>query len=272
MEVLNYKNKTYTGPGSWQECTAAQRQSLISFCRLKQADVTDQIKEMAVQLVFSIPEKDWAAWTMSALEWEMIKTNIVWVFSPPSDRPFASFTHNKVTYLLPEPEFADTSAIELSMAMIAYTDFAHPQEPDPTGINRLIATICRPVRKDLSVFKESEDWTGDEREVFNEARMMMRAGELDSMELFEKVVILTYFEQQLKAFLEQYEMLFGGESEPRYGDARGWIMLLKNIAKEGHFGNFDQVSRQNVHLVYAAALDDVITAEEIRDKQDNHDS
>lgn len=271
MEQLRYRDQTYTGPGSWQACTATQRQNLIGFCRLKPGDVTDAIQQMAVQLIFSIPEPDWATWTMSVLEWEMIKTNTAWVFSPPSDRPFPSFVHNKVTYLLPEPEFADTSAIELSMAMIAYTDFAHPEESDPSGINRLLATICRPVRKDLAAFKESDDWTGDEREVFNEARMMMRAGELDGLLLAQKVVILTYFEQQLKAFLEQYEMLFGGESEPRYGDARGWIMLLKNIAKEGHFGNYDQVSRQNVHLVYAAALDDVITAEEIRDKQNNHD-
>ena len=100
--------------------------------------------------------------------------------------------------------------------------------------------------------------------------MTKRAESLVMLELAVKVAILSYFEVQARFFLEQYEGLFGGDSEPLYGDGRGWIILLKNIAKGGHFGGFDQVGKQYAHLAYAAALDDAITAEENRNKQDNY--
>lgn len=270
MDTLTYKKKKYTGPAFWKECGADQLAKLIVFTRLTAKDVTDQVKEMAVQMIFSIPEKAWARWTMTPGEWQMLKDQINWVFSPPIERPFVSFEHNDTAFILPEENFADTTALELSMAFIAYTDFVDPEEPDLTAIDRLIATLCRPARKDLKAFASSDNWNGDDREPYNETRMLKRADELQSLPMGMKVVLLSYFEVQAKFFLDQYEGLFGGDSEPRYGDGRGWIMLLKNIAKEGHFGNFDEVSKQYAHLVYAAALDDTITAEEIRDKQSDY--
>jgi len=270
MDILKYNRKTYQGPASWKECTPLMVANLIPFCRLPKPDVNDVIYEMAVQIVFSIPAKRWAAWTMSVAEWHMLKDQVKWVFIVPEKRPFLNFEHQGLTYILPEENFADTTALELSMAFIAYTDFADPDEPDTSALNRLIAILCRPIRKDLEAFKKSDDWTGDDREPFNEARMMKRSERLATLDMSFKVVILTYFETQSKLFLVQYESLFGGDSTPRYADGRGWIMLLKNIAKEGHFGNFDEVGRQYAHLVYASALDDTINAEEIRDNQDNN--
>lgn len=269
MDILNYKNKTYQAPASWKECTPAQVAELIPFTRLAPGDITDEIFEMVVQLAFQIPVIIWATWTMNAKEWAMLKDQVKWIFTAPEDRPFLSFEHQGVSYILPEENFADTTALELSMAFIAYMDFADPDEPDPTALDRLISTLCRPARPDLKAFLKSPEWTGDDREPFNEARMMKRAGQLASLDMQMKTVILSFFEVQAKAFLEQYESLFGGDGQPRYADGRGWIMLLKNIAKEGHFGTFDQVGAQYAHLVYASALDDTITAEETRDNQDN---
>lgn len=268
MDILKYNKKKYHGPSNWTECKPEMIANLIVFSRLAIKDRTDDIYEMAVQLVFSIPAKAWALWVMNAAEWQMLKEQILWVFTAPVERPFPSFEHDGLTYILPEESFADTTAMELSMAFIAFTDFADPEEPDPEALNRLISTLCRPARRDVEVFRGSPDWNGDDREPFNEARMMKRAESIASLSLPMKIVILSYFEQQSKLFLEQYEGLFGGDSQPRYADGRGWLMLLKNIAKEGHFGDFDQVGKQYAHLVYASALDDSITAEEIRDKQE----
>lgn len=270
MDVLQYHRKKYYGPASWKECSPPMVAQLIVFTRLPVIDITDEIYEMAVQLIFSIPSKAWASWTMSVPEWEMLKNQIQWVFTPPVERPFPTLEHSGNVYILPEENFSDTTAIELSMAFIAYTDFVDPEEPDKTALDRLIATLCRPARKDLAAFRLSNDWTGDDREPYNETRMLKRSAELQSLPMGMKVAFLSYFEVQAKFFLDQYESLFGGDSEPRYGDGRGWIMLLKNIAKEGHFGNFDEVGKQYAHLVYAAALDDTITAEEIRDKQNDY--
>lgn len=269
MDILKYNKKTYYAPANWQECDPEMVAKLIVFSRLAVDDITDEVFELLVQIIFMIPAKRWATWTMTVKEWQMLKDQVKWVFTAPEDRPFLSFEHEGINYILPEENFADTTALELSMAFIAYTDFADPDQPDPTALNRLIATLCRPARPDLKAFLSSPDWTGDDRETFNEARMMKRSDALASMDIQMKMVILSYFEVQAKSFLEQYEGLFGGDSAPRYGDGRGWIMLLKNIAKEGHFGDFDNVGKQYAHLVYAAALDDTITAEETRDNQDN---
>ena len=269
MDILKYNKKTYRGPANWKECKPEQVAQLIVFSRVPPKEVTDEMYEMAMQLIFSIPVRAWALWRMTRAEWEMLKNQIRWVFTPPEDRPFLSFWHDGLDYFLPEENFADTTALELSMAFIAFTDFVDPDEPETTALNRLIATLCRPHRKDLEKFRNSDDWSGDDREPFNEARMIKRSESLASMPMEMKVVILSYFEVQSKFFLQQYEQLFGGDSEPRYADGRGWIMLLKNIAKKGYFGDFDQVGKQYAHLVYAAALDDTITADEIRDKHDN---
>ena len=74
-------------------------------------------------------------------------------------------------------------------------------------------------------------------------------------------------------FLRNYDRIFGGSAteEPRYPDGRGWIMLLKNVAKESHFGDFDRVCRQPAHLVWAAMLDDVLNAEELQNAQNDHE-
>ena len=269
MDILTYKNKTYQAPANWAECQPEMVAKLIVFSRLSPKDITDEIFEMLIQIAFDIPTRAWANWTMTPMEWEMLKNQVKWIFTAPVDRPFLSFKHEGADYILPEENFADTTTLELSMAFIAYTDFADPDEPDPKALDRLISTLCRPARPDLKAFLKSPDWTGDDREPFNEARMMKRSAALASLDMQMKMVILSYFEVQAKSFLEQYEGLFGGDAQPRYGDGRGWIMLIKNIAKEGHFGDFDSVGKQYAHLVYAAALDDTITAEENRDKQDN---
>ena len=269
MDILKYDRKSYQAPAGWTECEPDMICKLIVFSRLQAKDITDSIYEMAVQILFSIPAKAWAKWTMNAAEWQMLKDQIQWVFTAPADRPFLSFEHEDLIYLLPEENFSDTTALELSMAFIAYTDFVDPDEPDLTALPRLISTLCRPQRRDLKAFRETEAWNGDDREAFNEARMIKRAESLAKLEMPMQIVLLSYFEQQAKMFLEQYQQLFGGSSEPRYADARGWIMLLKNIAKEGHFGDFDNVGKQYAHLVYAAALDDTITAEETRANQEN---
>lgn len=269
MDKVTYRNSKYTGPSGWAECIPKMIAKLIPFSRLAKDQVNDPIYELAVQYVFSISAREWSKWRISAPEWQMLKDKIQWVFTAPAGRPYQSFKHAGVTYVLAKENFEDTTALELSMAFIAYTDFAHPDEPDPSALDRLISTLCRPVRKDLAAFQKSAEWTGDEREPFNEARAAITATSIKSMPIADKVVLLSYFEVQSKAFLEQYEMLFGGDTEPRYGDGRGWIMLLKNIAKEGHFGTFDEVCKQYAHLVYASALDDTITAEELRTKQEN---
>ena len=64
-------------------------------------------------------------------------------------------------------------------------------------------------------------------------------------------------------FLREYGELFGtGSKDVRYDDGRGWLMLLKNVAKQGHFGDFDKVCGQPAHLLFATLLDDLLDQQE----------
>ena len=269
MTEIEYRGKTYKAPSSWQECPPAHSVQLIPFSRVPVAQLTEEIRMLACQLWLRVHPKTWARWRISRPQWELLQAEFDWIFTPPTERPFGYLEHQGTRYLLPEENFGNCTALEVCMAFMEYASFAHPEEPEPAALDRLITTLCRPVRKDLKAYKLSADWNDDEREPYNEARSLQRAASLASLPLEWKVAVLTYFEQTANVFLRQYGAMFGGDSEPRYGDGRGWIMLLKNIAKEGHFGNFDIVCRQPVHLVFAAALDDTITAEEIRQKQDS---
>lgn len=270
MTEIELGNEKYRGPSSWQECRPAQLVQLIPFSRIPPDQLTEDMRMMACQRWLAVPDSAWARWRITHYQWEVLQAEFAWVFSPPTGKPFESFEHQKVRYLLPDENFANCTALEVCMAFMEYTAFVQPEEPDTTALDRLIATLCRPVRVDLDAFRRSPDWNDDLREPYNEARTEKRALALATLPLEWKIALLTYFEQSSNVFLRQYSLMFGGDAEPRYGDGRGWLMLLKNIAKEGHFGPFDSVCKQPVHLVFAAALDDTITAEEIRQNQDNN--
>jgi hypothetical protein len=269
MTEIEYRGKKHRAPSSWEECRSDHIVQLIPFSRVPAQQLTEDIRILACQLWLRVHPKTWARWRLDHTQWEALKGQFAWIFTPPTDRPFRYFEHRGTRYVLPEENFGNCTALEVCMAFVEYASFAHPEEPDATALDRLIATLCRPVRRDLKAYRLSADWNDDEREPYNEARSLARATGLASLPLEWKVAVLTYFEQTAQGFLHQYGQMFGGDAEPRYGDGRGWIMLLKNIAKEGHFGSFDTVCRQPVHLVFAAALDDTITAEEIRQKQDS---
>lgn len=264
MNVIVYQEKAYRAPEGWPECTPEQWGSLAAFARLPQSERTDDVVQLAAQVWLTMAPRDWAAWTLDAPQWEAVQARFAWIWEPPTSRPFESFVHEGETYFVFDENFSDTRALDLTMALMDYLAFAHPTEPDVSAYERILATLCRPARGDLERFRLSDDWDGDLREPYNELRAADRALKLTSLPGPIKLALFEYFERSANEFLENYERLFGGGGgeEPRYPDGRGWLMLLKNVAKEGHFGDFDRVGRQPAHLVYAALLDDVLTQEE----------
>ena len=91
-----------------------------------------------------------------------------------------------------------------------YMALVHPQEPDVTAYERILATLCRPVRKDLERYRKSDDWDGDVREPYNESRATDRAHQLTRLPEPVKLALFEYFERSANDFLSNYERLFGG--------------------------------------------------------------
>ena len=276
MKTIHLGKSTYKVAENWAELTPEQRLHLIVCPRLKDARTTDN-EAAACRIWLKISPKKWRKTVLAPFQWGALVKQFDWLFTTrPQGQPLRSFFHAGVNYHLPADDFADTDAIDLAYANMAYLEFSRPDDTDLMALDRLIATLCRPMRPDWRQFQKSHQWDGDLREVFNEQLMLERARSLASLELNAKILILDYFERMNEAFLAEYGDIFGGTGEPRYGDGRGWIMLLKNVAKQGTFGTFDQVCQTPAHLLFAAVLDDVLQQqeeqEELEKQRTGHDA
>ena len=141
--------------------------------------------------------KSWDQLQLTPWQWGQLRQQFAWLFEtrPDGKPPMGSFLHKGVNYHLPADGFADTTAVEVAMANMAYVAFAHPDEADSTGLIRLVATLCRPRRADLRKFQRSRDWNGDGREPFTEQRMLERADVLADLDLSTQLIVLDYFER-----------------------------------------------------------------------------
>ena len=144
---------------------------------------------------------------------------------------------------LPAPEFGDTTALELSMAFIHYTLFA---KGDTASLDKLIATLCRP--------------SEGKREGTDDLRIPYTEYGADKMAM--QVAHLPMAQVMLEEFMQNYEDVFGSGGKSRYDSGLGMLMVLKSIAQQGHFGTYDAVCQQPVHLLWTALLDDVLTQNE----------
>lgn len=265
--------KRFRAPEAWEECTHAQRRDLAALAWLPEPMRTRDVWEQVVQTTLGCSDRYWRKLVLSLDEWGILMARFAWVFeNRMTTRPFPAFTFEGVAYHLPKEGMADTKAIDLAMANVFFLEFANPDEPDPTALDKLLFTLCRPLRtkKELSRWKTSEHYDGDDREPFNEARTLARAARAEGCDFKVKVAVLKYFEAQNEAFLNEYEPFFGkGSRQPRYGDGRGWVLMLKNIAREGAFGPFEAVCRQPVHLLWASLLDDHLNQKELEAEQEN---
>ncbi len=263
--------KKYQVAETWSELTPEQYRQLIMCPRLSANGSYDTIENEAAacRVWLGMSPKNWAALQLAHWQWGQLRQQCAWLFktTPTGKPPIDTIAAGGLTYHLPANEFADTSAVELSYANIAYLAFANPDEPDPSALDRLVATLCRPRRTDWRKFQKSANWNGDVREPFNEARMIEHAKKLARLDLPMKLLVLDYFERMNNAFLTEYGELFGADKQPRYGDGRGWVMLLKNVAKQGYLGDFDKVCQTPAHLLFATMLDDMLDAEDAKTQE-----
>lgn len=172
-----------------------------------------------------------------------------WAFTARIEKkPFEFFEVDGVKYLLPEAHYKNTSAIEMALCNIYYLHFSG-KNPIPDMLYNIVATLCRPVRKDLNKFKLMiEAWSGDKREVFNSVLAEERA------KLFKEkaphgvlIAVFQYFESMNNAFVKRYDDVFGsgGDTKPLFKNGEGWLSMLADIAETGALGDLHKVYETN---------------------------
>lgn len=162
-------------------------------------------------------------------------------------KPFDFFEVEGVKYFLPDDAYANTSSVEMALCNIYYLNFSG-KNPNPEMLYYIIATLCRPVRKDLNIFRKMiEAWTGDKREVFNSVLAEERAKLFKEKAPFGVLIaVFQYFESMNNAFVKRYDDIFsGGDGKPLFKNGEGWLAMLEDIASDGALGDLDKVHQTN---------------------------
>lgn len=259
MRHVQIGTESFQVPGSWEECTPEQLLLLLPL-RLVNLDALRpgeraRIKWKTILSILNAPAK----LTLSLATEDRLRlarlTSWIWIQKEIKKKPFGYFDFQGIRYIIPDPGYSNTSAIEIAMANIQYMAFGRKKNPNVKAIYQLVATLCRPERKDLEAFKASTEWNGDIREEYNTVIAQERAKAFEKGNLPAGVVMgmLYYFEWMNSSFLKQYRDVYSGDDgdeEPLYENGEGLVTTLMEVAKSGTFGDFEKVCRQNGHTVW----------------------
>ncbi|RAJ92209.1 hypothetical protein LX87_05177 [Larkinella arboricola] len=267
MKTIQIDTKTFQMPQSWEECTPEQIQALLPLQLLQPSDRKDGasavMKDAAAEAVLKYSAAKVLLGAPSTLleqltteqKWRLMRL-ARWVFTTKIQaKPFEKFTFQGVDYWLPESGFSNTSAIEIAMANINYLAYVRNDLPSIRAVFQLVATLCRPARKDAQAWRKSTDFNGDIRQAYNTIHADERAKLFQAQNLPVGVVmaVLQYFEYTNNRFLENYKLAYDPaevDEPPLYQNGEGLITTFMDIAKLGVFGDFDQVCKQNGHTVW----------------------
>lgn len=266
MKHFRLNKVAYTLPNSLADCTTDQFGHIFStqmaLLLIKSPVDSISIKIGLLSLLSGIPTK--ILDKLTQLQLARLLQEIAWCYKVKVEKkPFNLFECEGLKYYLPKPNFGNTSAIELATCNIYYMAFTRKNNPNFDALWNIVATLCRPVRKDVAKFRNSKDWNGDEREEYNTTLADERA------EIFKKklnmglaIAILQYFELMNNVFWKKHEDLLGESSEIQmYLNGEGQITMLMEIAELGSFGDFENVCKQPVHTIWMFLKDKKLKAD-----------
>lgn len=278
MKTFWLNNRKCEMPQSWSECTPTQIVNGL-MAQLKCLAETRPERKAHWQIMMIRALAKAPGTMLNLLTGEQVQALLRmcdWAFtSKLKHRPFESFKCNDVEYFLPAENFADTTAVELAMASIYYLQFSSPNRPNTRAGLQLMATLCRPKRRDYEAFRASTDWNGDVREEYNQALAEERVDLFGTLPLGYLIALLQYFEHMHTKFLERYGEVFGSkdddsDKEPLYKNGEGWIAILEEVAEIGSHGTFKQVCAENCHTIFLFLKHRTARQERIRQEQEEY--
>lgn len=144
--------------------------------------------------------------------------------------------------------------------------FRYLQKQDAASLHGFIATLYRPQRWFHSVRKRLGDYTGDNREPFNEHLVAGRAKHLAKLPVTQKAAILAWY-KGCRSMLERlYPEVFSVEGEESQSSkASSWEPVLRGMAG-GKFGDVRHTAKVQAHQILAEMNEQLQQAKEIKRK------
>lgn len=207
------------------------------FQQIKDADEVELVSNKtyeAVRIVqlwnlLRIDKETFDAFSAEDIYFFMEEMELCHFLSEPSNLTKNHFFKLENGWVGPLDDFNDFTAGEYLWTDLFYRNY---KAGDNNALNALIATIYRPIVKGKRVPLSHLDI--DKREAY-----------IKNLPDSTKIAILLYYEGCMKMQYEAYSDAFSGGSDAgnTYND------LLLQVAKDGPFGNYNQVIETNINLI-----------------------
>ena len=264
---------------SWHTCTPAQIRAalplVLAIRASEDAAITLPLMDRLAEVLSGLSHVD----TLPLLVRQDLYQSIGWALTDAiTELPYQSIRVGLQHYYLPLPGYADTSAIEVSMANIHYLAFSHPKAPRPEALYDFLGTILRPRRWDWRIRRTlAASYDGEDREPYNSLRAQRRAQRFRRLPYDVIIPILLYWENMNNAFVKRYDRLYEGadlNARQLFQNGEGWISTLEDVAESHVHGNFDSVCGTNIHTIWLYLVHKKIKRDEekrLLDKQQQAD-
>ncbi|WP_421977827.1 hypothetical protein [Roseivirga seohaensis] len=170
----------------------------------------------------------------------------------------------------PQSSLSDITFGEFRSAVAEMNDYFSSK--DDYHLNRFVACLYRPKRKQLKKHMASDNFDGHTRALFNENKLDHWASIAAKLHPWQKIAVLLWFSSCIQTLKTgeitlpdrtlSLECLFPEPAKASKGDKpkkdpsdAGWQKVLTTIAKEGLFGNVASTDRQNLYTILVHMYD-----------------
>lgn len=248
-------------PRSWDELTDTQAIAIAPFALRSKGNLGVKMKAYEALLP---PELLPVYAKLSAKEIQPLLRDVNWIYETPVTKPhIRSFTINNIAYLLPREDFKNVRIIEYSYANQFYDELF--DKKSFKALNKVIASLCRPAKKDVDT--ESPDYDGDPRERFNPELIDQRAELFDNLPMEFKAYFLLLYNGCSEHIVKQFKPLFGegGDDGKSKTPNFGWLGIIMSLADAGVFGSFEQTQYTFLYTAMAYRLKKYYEAKELNE-------
>lgn len=248
-------------PSKWSELTDRQIMDIVPLIYSGTASLPVQRLQVLKKLL-KWPDETWAMLHPEQV-WDLTR-QIGWIWeSSIGTSKLRFFTWKGKSFYLPSPGLKDMSGLEFAAAEQHLKEFTR-DGGTAHSLNRLLATICRPLKSE----------TGLEREPYSSDHAEHMAIEFRSVNLGMRMAILQWYVAQIKDLQANYPKVFP-KSEPAPGATSGggplaefgMLAILFSLADQGTFGDFEKTCTTNLHTILLYLTKKALEHEELERQQ-----
>ena len=255
MKKIWIDDTEYLVPSGWNECTPEQVSNGMTLSLYIQENTDKKLLAnywvgLLKVMLADVPDETF--YNLSGDQVYRLRPLIRWAIKDRiTKKPFEFFELDEVKYYLPAENFADTTCIEMAMASIYYLAYTRKENPDMNAVLLLVATLCRPQRRDVKEFRLSKDWNGDIREEFN--TILIESRSFKKLSIGTVMAVLQYYEYMQGQFTQRYKDDYAADESgepPLFPNGDGILALFEEVAESGTHGTFRDVCLNNAHTIF----------------------